>query len=215
MSERAQIKKDIVLFDIDGVIADYPGTIKRMIERKIIPRLSGKKNKFKELSIHELDNLYDFILKMPGGKQVADYFYRRRKPNKPMIDLMTELKSHYYQIFLITAFSNKKLAGEWLREHKIEYDELFTRQKGKKIIEYKIEMIRELCPRFFIDNSREVIDALSLEIPEVQGIHFSALEKRKIKPEEVIKEIEAIRDIIIEPLKETREMFIETKQKNL
>ncbi|MBZ1348486.1 MAG: hypothetical protein KYQ20_01880 [Candidatus Nealsonbacteria bacterium] len=172
-------------FDIDGVIADYPAPIRKMIDKKIPSFFPNKKN-LRELSSYEIDKLYDFILgESPCGKEIISRIYKNRKPNKPMVALMNELREQGCEIYLITGFSDKELATKWLKKHKIEgYRGLFTRRKGGAMIEHKIEKIKELGIKLFIDNSKEIIKALP---SEVKGVYYQETKTRHL--EEIIKEI--------------------------
>ena len=195
--------------DIDGVITtNYYTAIKKIINKigkENVQKLLKNKENLEELSDYSIDKLYDVISELPCGMRIANRFYKKRKPNKLIVDLIKELKEQGHQIFLITGFSHRELAEEWLEKHNVIYDELFVREKEKSIIEHKIETIEKLKPSIYIDNSKEIIDALSLEIPEVRGFLY---QETKIKnPEKIIEEIKEI----VSELRSNNEPSIEFK----
>lgn len=154
-------EKIVVVFDIDGVIADYS------TKTAII--------KSRGLSALKMCKLYDLIFKSLNGEKIINHFYRKRIPNKNIINLISELKENGCEIVLITAFLDKKLAEEELKKHGVEYHYLFVRKEGESVIKYKIDKIKKLGAKIVVDDLKEVIDALPSGI---KGIYYKITKKR-------------------------------------
>lgn len=190
-----ETEKKIIGCDIDGVLFDCSlKKIRKII--KNIPNFVLEKIKkrinlenLESLSIDEIAELCDIILESPCRERIIDRFYKKKKPNKHMIDLMTELKAKGYPIVLITGFPYEEVVRERLEKYKIQYDKIITRKIGEKVIGYKLREIKEKNIGIFIDDSKWIIEALQSEIPEVKSIlYYETNERTSEKIVEEIKE---------------------------
>lgn len=151
--------KQVIGFDIDGVIAFYPYRL------KLNPIITF--------------NLYRIISKLYLGEKIIHYFYQKRKPNKSIIDFISKLKKEF-KIVLITSFKNKEIAEKWLNKNNVKYDKLYVWDGKCPIIQYKLEKIKKLQVKIFIDDSKNIVKSLP---KEVKGIHYKRSEQiiNKIK----------------------------------
>lgn len=119
-------KKNVAVFDIDGVIADCEG-------------------KFCEDFGTDNRHLYDFCVRYPkvDPELIKEWLlnpetYRDLTPIFGGITLLNEFKSRGFHILLLTARDKSllKVTTDWLKKYHINYDEIYF---GKN----KVEIIRD------------------------------------------------------------------------
>ncbi len=166
LSKSEKIKRETIGFDVDGVIANSPYNLPNSL---MTSKLTSKINNIAKKSYL--------------GKKIINHLYQKRTPNKPIIELISDLKKNY-KIVLITAYKNKKEAEKWLKKNNVEYDQLHIWNGDKSIKEYKSEKVEELGVEIFIDDSKEIINTLPKEI---RGFRYNHK-----KSEEIIDEIKSL-----------------------
>jgi len=126
--------KPVVITDLDGVVNSYPNEWLAYLRRKLKIKIKNL-NEAKEKIPPDVYQKLKHEFRENGGEL-------KYKPNKPIIEFLSQLKKNGYHIVILTSrpvWNVKRYYSdtlEWLRKYNVPFDcILWTWEKGKKLFE--------------------------------------------------------------------------------
>jgi hypothetical protein len=156
------IKRAIIGFDVDGVIAIAPLGLHNLLRK--------------------FQRLWNVILKSPIGALVYRHF---RFPDKDVKDLICSLYSKGYGIIIITYAlgDGQKKAIEWLKENGVPLDKAVAPKEGENPLEFKCRAIAEENCDFFVEDQAVLAQGISEKLQRVRVIHYRSREDLSVLKE--------------------------------